>query len=632
MKAKLDITTAMKKLPSFLQNPNPEVYNSENYIVVDFETTILDKGSPYEPSNSIVCASYKCGPGHPSGDITPQFVRGSEYQMEELTEAIQASDFMVAHNSKFEYGWLHRCGLPLQDTLAFCTYLAEYILFSNRSNPALLSLDRCLKRRRMESKAGIGKKLLAAGVCPSTWPDRWLIPYSLQDVVAGEKLFLHQRRVMAARGLLGVALTRNILTPVLVDIEANGMHLDPERAPKLQRDYNAELVVIREQIDKITGGANPASPKQMREVLYETLKFPLPKDHKFYGKPDKDGNPVPSSGADLIATLVPRNKKQKEFIRLKKEFGRVNAALTKCLNKFTDCIRETDDNILTARMNQAITKTQRLSSTGKNYGAQFQNFPRIFKPLFSARHEGWYIGEVDQAQLEYRVAVFLGDDAAGRQDISSKVDAHGYTASIIFEHDWKTLPKDDPKRKSIRTASKAHTFKPLFGGQSGTRAEKRYYQAFQEKHQGITRAQNKWKIQAVNTGKVVSVTGLTFYFPGTKVLEDGYITNSTNICNYPVQSLATADIVPIGVVYQWHLMRVNHLESFLVNTIHDSTIGEVHPEEREQYQAIAEHAHVSCVYNYLQEVYGIDFDVPLEVETDFNLHWSDSPEWQEKYL
>jgi len=123
-----------------------------------------------------------------------------------------------------------------------------------------------------------------------------------------------------------------------------------------------------------------------------------------------------------------------------------------------------------------------------------------------------------------------------------------------------------------------------------------------------------------------------FYFPNTRVQEDGYITNSTNICNYPVQCVATADIVPIGVVYQWHLMRVAELESYLINTVHDSSVGEVHPGEVEVFKEIGEWAFTTLIYEYLDRVYGIDFNVPLAAECKMSENWSDTEEWREKYL
>ena len=541
-------------------------------------------------------------------------------------EAIEQADFWIAHNSKFEYGWLERCGLDIAKHLAFCTQIAEYVICSNRR--WALNLDACLKRRNIHTKSDIGKALLKASVCPSEWPSPWLSKYSIQDVISTEMLFLSQRAYLIKHDKLKTAFTRNILTPVLVDIEKNGMHIDKERVLRVHRDFTTHLAYIQGEIDQITGGANPSSPKQMREVIYKQLKFRLPTHDKHF---TSKGEPTTSYDKYLI-TLKPKNKKQEKFLRLKNEYSKTNAALTKCLNKFADCVVETKDHILTASLNQTITATQRLSSTGKNYGAQFQNFPRIFKPLFSARKDGWIIGEIDQAQLEYRVAVWYGQDAAGLKDIIEGVDSHAYTAQHIYGEAFTSLPISDAVRKELRTNAKAHTFKPLYGGKSGTKDEVRYYEAFQAKHGGITKVQNEWKMEALNTGKVRCPNGLDFYFPGTKVTQRGYITNSTNICNYHVQSLATADIVPVSVVYQWHLMRVAKLASYCINTIHDSLVMEVHPKEVEIISEIGELSGEKLVKEYMKKIYGIDFNVPLEVETQFSKNWSDTEDWRNQYL
>jgi DNA polymerase I-like protein with 3'-5' exonuclease and polymerase domains len=167
---------------------------------------------------------------------------------------------------------------------------------------------------------------------------------------------------------------------------------------------------------------------------------------------------------------------------------------------------------------------------------------------------------------------------------------------------------------------------------SGTDREREYYQAFKDKHKGITAAQGRWIDEVLKTKELVTVTGLRFYWPDTKVTRSGYVVNTTAICNYPVQSFATADIVPIGMVYQWHLMNAAEMRSFLVNTIHDSTIGEVAPGEHELYEEIANFSLTGAVVEYLKVVYNIDFNVPLEAEIKIGKHWSDNKNWRNKYL
>ena len=55
-------------LPDYLKDLDPEIYLSNNYVVVDFETTILDKGSPYNEDNRIVCSTWRVGSSHPEAE------------------------------------------------------------------------------------------------------------------------------------------------------------------------------------------------------------------------------------------------------------------------------------------------------------------------------------------------------------------------------------------------------------------------------------------------------------------------------------------------------------------------------------------------------------------------------------
>ena len=56
------------------------------------------------------------------------------------------------------------------------------------------------------------------------------------------------------------------------------------------------------------------------------------------------------------------------------------------------------------------------------------------------------------------------------EDIKNKIDVHQYTADIIGVS---------------RQDAKAHTFKPLYGGTTGTEEEKNYYRKFAEKYKDI---------------------------------------------------------------------------------------------------------------------------------------------------
>ena len=185
------------------------------------------------------------------------------------------------------------------------------------------------------------------------------------------------------------------------------MQLDKDRVAELHEVKTNELARAEGELAEITGGINPRSAKQMGEFLYEALGFDELRDKR--GNPIRTNGDKPRTSQEVIGGLKAVNNTQRNFLTVKKRQGKLNGQVTKYLDKFQECC-EVDKGLLLGTINQCITKTGRYSSTGKKYKAQFQNFDRTFKPLFTARKDGWFIGEADEAQLEFRTAVFFGQD------------------------------------------------------------------------------------------------------------------------------------------------------------------------------------------------------------------------------
>ena len=589
-------------LPNHIANPDPNIYLSNNYLVIDVETTSLDKGDPNNANNALLLSVS-------SGNSDEFRVEwGSEYEARRTRSAVGSVDFIVAHNAKFELGWLVRCGIDLTKIVVWDTMIGEYIRAGNRKFP--LDLSSCSARYRGLPKTDLVNILIKGGIDPKDIPNHWLEKYCIQDVKITKELFLKQRKVMQEEGLLPVMYTRCLFTPVLTDIESKGMQLDEGRVYEEYNNVLREYNGLQTEIQKFTGGINTNSPKQLAELLYDRLGFSELKDPR--------GNAIRTTAngrktdAPTIAKLTCRNKRQREFIRLRSAEAKLNTKLTNYLNKYKSCCDE-NGGLLHASFNQTITQTHRLSSTGKRFKAQFQNFDRTFKRMFKARNKGWKIAEADQAQLEFRTAANHGNDEIARDAIISGFDVHSFTRDTITE-----------AGQSInRQEAKAHTFKPLFGGSSGTDAERAYYEAFRKRYPGIAAEQNSWIDEVLSTKKLKTITGLKFYWPDTKITRSGWVTNTPAICNYPIQYFSGAEIVPIGITYLWHRMKAAEMQSILINTIHDSVIAELKPEEEEKYVELAELSLVEDVYKYLDTVYNIQFDVPLEIELKISDHWGE---------
>lgn len=601
----------MSDLPKWLEDLDPNIFLSQNYVVLDFETTNIDYGDATNPDNSMLLAVWHVVR---DGETTVKVQWGNEYELQELVRDIEASDFFIAHNAMFETQWLERCGLDTKCHISYCTQVAEYVLRGNRAHWGI-SLKACARRRGWEGKRDLVSFYLENGVCVSTLPKKWVEDYCIQDVALCHRLFKQQLRLLLDNGLLPVTFCRNLKTPVLCDLERTGMTLDPERVNEEYAKLQSDIRSLEAEFDEFTGGVNVKSTPQMREFIYEELKFKPPKDYR--GKEIVTGKGELAVNKPALDRLKATNKRQKHFLELRNALTLAKDAMSKYVKSMKECCDKANGH-LAGKFNPTQTQTHRLSSSGKKYRFQLQNIPRQYKRLFKARHDGWLVGENDYPQLEYRCAVDMARDEAGLYDIENGVDSHAFTASIVFAELWNN---DHPKH--IRTAAKAHTFKPLYGGESGAPNEVAYYKAFKEKHVGIAEWQETNKQTVLAEGKLTIPSGLIFHWPDTRISKSGYISNTTSICNYPVQSLATADMVPLGLVFAWHRLKRSGLQSFIISTIHDSIIGEVHPEEVTEYNRIVATAMVDDVIRALKKLYDYEWITPLDGEGEYYYNWAD---------
>jgi DNA polymerase I-like protein with 3'-5' exonuclease and polymerase domains len=270
------------------------------------------------------------------------------------------------------------------------------------------------------------------------------------------------------------------------------------------------------------------------------------------------------------------------------------------------------DGMLHVRLNQHMTSTGRLSGKEPN----MQNMPRggtfPVKRVFVSRFNGGKILEADFAQLEFRVAAYLSQDPIAIKEVTEGFDVHAYTAKIITDAGQTTSRQD----------AKAHTFAPLYraSGYGRSKAEAAYYTHFTEKYKGIADWHNTLAKEALNTGKITTPSGREFSFPDVQRNARGRISYFTQIKNYPVQSFATADIVPVALQWIETLLKGN--KSCVVNTVHDSIVIDVHPEEEDQVLTAIDDCNTN-LYMYIKQDLGVDINVPLLLESKIGNNWLD---------
>ena len=288
------------------------------------------------------------------------------------------------------------------------------------------------------------------------------------------------------------------------------------------------------------------------------------------------------------------------------------SALRTYLNTFVEGMKNNvdDKNFIHPEFMQCITATGRLSSRNPN----FQNMPRgntfAIRKVVESRFPGGLILEGDYSQLEFRVAGFLAKDSQAYKDVEDGTDVHSYTASVIG---------------CSRQEAKAHTFKPLYGGVTGTDDQQRYYRAFKEKYEGVTEWHKELQKEAVGKKEITLPSGRQYAFPSARWTEWGTATNRTAICNYPVQGFATADLLPMALVQLDRMMRCRKMKSVICNTVHDSIVLDVHPDEKESCINLLAH----CMQNLPAQTmsrYGVEYDMPVGIELKIGKNWLDLEE------
>jgi DNA polymerase I-like protein with 3'-5' exonuclease and polymerase domains len=323
-----------------------------------------------------------------------------------------------------------------------------------------------------------------------------------------------------------------------------------------------------------------------------------------------------STGKDNLDLLMAtaKTKGMEDAVSFLGDLKRLSA-ISSYLSSFVDGISTytKPDGKLHVSLTQHITATGRFSGRNPN----MQNMPRggtfPVKRVFVSRWQGGKIMEADFAQLEFRTAAFLAQDKTAMEEIATGFDVHSYTAQVIT----------DAGQKTSRQEAKAHTFAPLFGatGYGRSKAEAAYYEHFTQKYKGIAAWHKKLGSEAIRLLKITNVSGRQYAFPDVTRRANGSVTHFTMIKNYPVQGFATGDVVPVVLVEMEK--NLQGMQSCIVNTVHDSMVIDVHPDETQQVIKLVEEMN-NGLNNLVEKYYGVTMNVPLLLEAKIGDNWLDT--------
>lgn len=318
-----------------------------------------------------------------------------------------------------------------------------------------------------------------------------------------------------------------------------------------------------------------------------------------------------ATGKKIIQQIIDRvdvKDEVKVFIKNFARYGSISSYLTSFIDGIKNNVKS---NILHVNFNQCVTATGRLSSSNPN----FQNLPRDktfpIRKVIKSRWTGGSILDCDLAQLEFRVAALLSGDEVAKIDIIEGIDVHSITAKVLT----------DAGQPTDRQTAKAHTFKPLYGGASGTSAEQEYYRKFLERYRGISQWHTRLSDEAIATKEVKSPSGRIYAFPTATRQKNGNSSQFTQIVNYCVQGFATGDITPCIMIEIQKAIKEQNLKSLLILTVHDSVTADIYPgEEKDMIQLFKK------VFDNIPQIlynrFSINVDIPIGYELSIGENWS----------
>lgn len=572
---------------------------SSTRVAFDLETTYSDKGIPAFPTHFGIADSADhsmCIPFYEDGEqcwsmqVEAELWRGIAELMED--ESVEK----VAHNSSFDCCVLHhsmgiRTANLIQDTMA-----AFHLVY-----PEL--------PKALDSVASMYTDTNYYGDLTKEGSEAFQ-RYNCLDAALTLEISYALEKEMKEFGTF--PLHEKLTLPLLKATQAmqlRGVRVDVDKIDGTKEELQAKLDaakemlqdLVREQLEDPDAALNPNSPKQVAELLFDTLGY-----DKFTKKRTTAAEALENldrKKPNPILSLIIECKQRQKLISTYLEAPTLNGRMHTSYN-IGGAIKKTG---ATAAETKGAPTTGRLSSSmslATGSGTNLQNIPRDkeIRALF-VPDPGLTWMKIDLSQAEARVVAALANDEKMLEVFSEGKDIHRLTAAWIFQKPY------DEVTPSERDFSKTHVHalnyrESAFGfckraglpRRDGDRLIRRYFEAFP----GLPRW-HQWIEQELKRSRTLSTPF------GRKRTFFGRLDDST------LRS-ATA-YIPQSTVGDWLNFALIDLEN---SPVCDMLLN-VHDEVDLQFE-------YSCLGRVLEEVEkafdititiertGVEFTIPYEVE------------------
>ena len=482
----------------------------------------------------------------------------------------------IGHNLKRAKRILARYGIDLHG-IAHDTMLESYVLDSvgtRRHNlDDLVEKQVGLRTTRYEDVAGRGAKQLDFAAVP----EQEAMTYAAG--AADATLRLHE--VLWPK-LSSVAPLKSLyeeielpLLSVLARVEQTGTLVDAgllaDQSRELARRMNA---LAQEAFEEAGKQFNLGSPKQLREILYDTLGL-----HRHLRTPGTSKTQTGQrSTAEHVLVELAQYHRLPQLILDYRQVSKLKSTYTDTLPRQ---ISQRDGRIHTS-YEQAVAATGRLSSQDPN----LQNIPirtdegRRIRAAFVAP-PGHKLVAADYSQIELRIMAHLSRDEGLLQAFDDKLDIHRATAAEVFGAPLADVT--DGQRRS----AKAINFGLIYGMSAFGLARQlgierklaqEYIDLYFARYPGVHDYMERIRAEAREQGFVETVFGRRLYLPDINARQAPrrQAAERTAI-NAPMQGTA-ADIIKRAMISVDAWLSQADQDARMIMQVHDELVLEV-PED-----------------------------------------------------
>ncbi|HON44376.1 MAG TPA: DNA polymerase I [Planctomycetota bacterium] len=229
------------------------------------------------------------------------------------------------------------------------------------------------------------------------------------------------------------------LIPILAEMEVTGILVDPVALHTMCKEVREYLLELKSKIYHISGKVfNISSPKQLGNILFDKMKFPVIKK-------TKTGDY--STNKEILETLLDQvQDKDREFLSYIIEYRDKEKLLNTYLEPLPTAIHPTTKRIH-SHFIQTGAATGRITSKQPNLQAIpiRSEFSRSIRKSFIAPI-GSEIIQADYSQIELRILAHFSQEPALIHAFQNNQDIHSTVASQIFQTPLNSVTHEQRQR------------------------------------------------------------------------------------------------------------------------------------------------------------------------------------------